>query len=285
MRTSIIKGTPIEEYKIKKKTIWVKREDLCCTQGGPPFSKIRGLYEALKRLRASGIRVVGYVETPISMAGWAVAWAAELLEMKAVIFDPQYTGKPPETINIHRMKWKRFSPDILPVKAGMTSVNQHVCTKTLLMNYNNAVMLPIGISFDESVNETMYEYRRTVSELGFHPDHIVVCVGSGTICAGILKGLTPHCGWLLGVMAYKKNKKRKESLIWKKAGLFSKGLLRKPVYFTLFGTKWKYTEKSVTSCPFPCHPYYDLKTWQWLKENLGRLSGRILFWNIGSEAV
>jgi hypothetical protein len=64
-----------------------------------------------------------------------------------------------------------------------------------------------------------------------------------------------------------------------KAGQLSKGLFRSGL--TLMDPGWDYSKPSLAECPFPCHPYYDLKAWQWLTENIDQLKGNILFWNIG----
>jgi len=279
----IIKNnTPIEIYQVKGRAIHVKREDLCVLPPGPPFSKCRGLFAKLSTLKATGTKVIGYVETPISMAGWGVACLAKQLDMKAVIFEPQYAGEHPATFDAHKKMWNQFEPDILPVKAGRTCVNVYICTKVLHAKYgSDAVMLPTGIPFEETVNETAKEWQRTVRR--FQPDATVICVGSGTICAGVLKGMTKDNGKLIGIMAYSKNKKKKIKTIWRKAGKYQTGFFAAGIDFVLIDPKWEYTEQCESPCPFPCHSYYDLKAWQWLVENIDSMPNNILFWNIGSE--
>ena len=287
----IRKNTPIETYQVRGRSVYVKREDLCTEPPGPPFSKCRGLYAKLKKMKREGVEIVGYVETSISMAGWGVAWVAQKLGLKAVIFDPQYLHDPPVTIEIHREKWKQFNPIIVPIKAGMTCVNQHIARRILREIYGKkAVMLPIGISFDETVSETAKELCRLLDRASWKftpPGHLVVCVGSGTICAGLLKGLkkaSPRTE-LIGVMAYNKRKRKKRKSIFAKAGAKDKGtLFVSNVDFKLVNEKWEYTEPSAVECPFPCHPYYDLKAWDWLVRHIHTLKGSVLFWNIGSEA-
>ena len=287
-RRMIRKNTPIETYDVRGRTVYVKREDLCTESPGPPFSKCRGLYAKLKKMqRDEGVKVVGYVETPISMAGWGVAWIAQKLGLKAVIFDPQYLHIPPNTIIIHREKWKQFNPDIIPIKAGMTCVNQHIAKRMLRKEYGkDAVMLPIGIPFRETVLETSKELYRTLALES--PNYIIVSVGSGTICAGVLRGLrgNKRRTQLIGVMAYNKNMRKKRKSIFIKAEMKDKNtLFSDKVDFSLVNEKWEYTEQCFASCPFPCHSYYDLKAWDWLDRHIDTLQGPVLFWNIGSEAI
>ncbi len=291
----IRKNTPIETYDVRGRTVYVKREDLCTEPPGPPFSKCRGLYAKLKKMqRDEGVKVVGYVETPISMAGWGVAWIAQKLGLKAVIFDPQYLHTPPPSIEVHRRKWAQFNPDIIPIKAGMTCVNQHIAKRMLRKEYGkDAVMLPIGIPFRETVLETEKELHRLIDSPAWElprkwrPDYIIVCVGSGTICAGLLRGLVwERYNRLIGVMAYDKNMRKKRKSIFAKAEVKdSDTLFSDKVEFTLINEKWEYTESSYATCPFPCHGFYDLKAWDWLVRHIDTLKGTVLFWNIGSEAL
>jgi hypothetical protein len=33
--------------------------------------------------------------------------------------------------------------------------------------------------------------------------------------------------------------------------------------------------------PFPINQFWDIKQWHWLEENIDKIEGDILFWNIG----
>jgi hypothetical protein len=35
------------------------------------------------------------------------------------------------------------------------------------------------------------------------------------------------------------------------------------------------------SVPFPCNQFWDIKQWHWLENNIDKLEGTILFWNVG----
>jgi len=276
-------NTPIEKYTIKSRTIYVKREDLCTYPPAPPFSKCRGLAAKMRKLKDEGIETVGYVESSISMAGWGVAWIAQNLGMKAVIFNPQYANQTPSTLKIHRSKWKEFEPDIISIKAGRTSVNLHISKKILFKKYDEktTIMFPTGLPFPETVEETAKEWQRTRKNM--KPENTIICIGSGTICAGLLKGMKEEDGKLTGILAYSRNLKLTEKNIWDKSGKKKDGLFKSEIDFKLIDPGWKYTEQSKIDCPFPCHSYYDLKAWQWMIENVKGLKGIILFWNIGSE--
>lgn len=274
--------TPIEVYKVGKKKVHVKREDLCTPSPGPTFSKVRGLLPKLLELKYLGYKNIGYTESSISMAGWGVAWICSMLDLNCIIFDPQYVSCGQEHLKVleyHREKWKELNATVLPVKAGMVRVNYHVCSKTLKENYEKSIMLPLGLPFSETISATE-EIAEEEAELKNYKS-VVTCIGSGTICAGLLKTFSGKSR-LYGVMTRSGNVRRKRKVILDKAGMIEEGLLGTKVNFDIIDPGWEYTKSSQAECPFPCHAYYDLKAWQWLTENIDRLETPILFWNIGS---
>ena len=279
----ILENTPVEEYKVGGRTVYVKREDMCVEPPGPPFSKCRGLYKHMEWLKGQGFTTVGYAESAISMAGIGVAYCAKELGMKAIIFDPQYKDETPELLEIHREKWKFFEAEVIPLKAGRTTINHYLGQKYLIETYGkNAIMLPIGLRLQESVDETAKEWERTMKVI--RPDVTIVPVGSGTIFAGLIKGAVIGDGILVGIMLYKGNRHSKLRQIYKKAGKIPGTFHVPQVKVFLHDTKYEYNQKSEVDCPFPSHPFYDLKAWEWLGENISFTVGKILFWNIGKEA-
>lgn len=282
-------NTPIEKYILSTgEPVLIKREDMSIEPPAPPFSKMRGVMAHLIKLKASGTTVVGYTETSISMAGWGIAWACKELGMKAVIFDPQYkAGNELPLLTIHRGKWKENGADIIPIPAGRAKVGYYLSRKILWDKYGyKAIMLPLGVPFAESVEETAQETLRTIQS---YPDikTIVVVVGSGTIAAGVWKGVK-YSGErivIYGIMCRTGNMALKHETIKKKAALPLERLLRKEKsIFTLFDPKWEYTQPCEIPEPFPCHPYYDLKAWDWLERNIKILERPVLFWNVGAMA-
>jgi hypothetical protein len=232
-------------------------------------------------LKKSGFSTVGYAESAISMAGWGVAWCAKMLDMKAVIYDPQYKRETPKLLEIHRKEWAKYDPVTVGVPAGRTKINFYFAKKHLQENYPKSIMIPIGLRVQETVDATGAEWVRTMDN--FQPDVTVVPVGSGTILAGILKYAKELDGELVGVMCYTGSQNRKAKSIFAKAGKSPGALLFPAVNMSLVDAGWEYTEYATTYCPFPCHPYYDLKAWDWLVKNMKVLKGKVLFWNIGKE--
>jgi len=288
MTINVLPHSKLQIFEIQGKKVWVKREDLCTNFPAPPFSKVRGLYPHLNQLKSEGISTVGYTETSISMAGWGVAWVCAQLGLRAVIFDPQY--KQDITIHkFHRRMWKYFGAEIEPIPAGRAKVNWYLSRKILSSKYPEGVLLPLGLPLKETVMATAEEVKHTMLD-PFWPEggvkSVVVCVGSGTIAAGILLGFTQYCSdvsvKIYGVMSRTGNAQLKNNFIQKKAGVVLGGLIGSAHELYIIDEGWQYTEKSQNKSPFPCHPYYDLKAWGWLCRKLKELESPILFWNIGS---
>lgn len=275
-----MKPTPIEKYR----DVWVKREDLAFPKPAPPFSKCRGLMRRMKALKESGVSVVGYTESAVSMAGWGVCWVAKELGMTAVIFDPQYKNVTPRLLRYHRRRWEQFGAVIVPVRAQRVKVSYHANRKWLEDHYPGAVMLPLGLPFSETIEETAKEVETVLEEKGrgFFKS-VVVNVGSGTVAAGVLRGFQYEDVYVYGVMGRSGSVERTKNKIYRKAEIVRGGLLagKNRAVLKVIDPGWEYTERSFCSCPFPSHPWYDLKAWQWLQEKIGSISQPILFWNIG----
>src|SRR5215213_2872127 len=85
--------TPIERYKIKGRTIYVKRDDLYGVPPAPPLAKMRGLRILLKRLYDEGVRLVGCWDTRISKLGQGVAACCqEFNGLKSIVSYPTKKG-------------------------------------------------------------------------------------------------------------------------------------------------------------------------------------------------
>jgi len=270
--------TPIEKYLINDKEVLVKREDFACPFPGPTFSKVRGLFPYLLSLADQGFKTVGYTETSISMAGWGVSWACKEIGLKAVIFEPVYVSEREDLkyLRFHKEQWNKFGADIIQLKAGRTKVNFYLSKKILNQNYENSIMLPLGLQLKETTIETSKIIQKVQKEIDF--DCVVINVGSGTITSGILNGIDLKKE-VYGILGWTRNAELKKKRIIEKTQRW--GYRGQNLF--LIDSKWEYTKPSKAFCPFPSHPYYDLKAWQWLTENIQIFQDKkVLFWNIGS---
>lgn len=274
----IVDNTPVEIYD----GIMVKREDLSCLPPGPPFAKVRGLQKRMEHLKAFGVSVVGYTETSISQAGIGVSWICHELDMTAVIYCPVYKT-PHDILNGYRKQWEFFGAIIREIPAGMAKVNYYISKKKLLEEFGPlAVMLPLGLPFKESIIAVSEEFKRTFPKIQ-KVKSIVMCVGSGTMASGVLKGIYESSFKdikLYGILCREaKNISAKKNKIQMCSGVPS--ILSK-TDFHLVDMGWEYTQESKIECPFTSNKYYDLKAYEWLIANKNKIPQPILFWNIGA---
>ncbi len=261
----LLRDTPIEEHE----GVFVKREDLCAPPGAPPFSKIRGLVKHLEKLKKQGYKGVAYVETSVSMAGWGIAWACCHMGLDCLIFNPVYK-KDPSLLRFHRRQWERWGAKLKDIPAGRAKVNYYKARKQVPKGYK---LLPLGLPLPETISETCSIAESCVGDY----KSIVICVGSGTIAAGVYQATAPG-QTMHGVLCRTGNVGAKTKHV-ASASLFAaitKGRLR------LMDLGWEYAKPCEVPAPFPCHPYYDAKAWGWLMSNKEEIPGPVLFWNIGS---
>jgi hypothetical protein len=278
----------VEQYQVNGVEVDVKREDLCTSNHpyAPPFSKVRGLAQKLKKIADQGFEKVGYVETSVSMAGWGVAFLAPSYGLHPVIFDPQYVITEKrlkrelhlKVLQYHREMWRMFGAEIIPVKAGRFRITYNV-TRKQFSGDSKMTFLPLGLPLSDTREETTHIAKEESQRK--HYSTVVVNVGSGTICSGVVKGFHSSRAKVIGVMGRTGSVERKRADILRKVGLFEGGLLDYG-RFQLVDCGYQYTQSAPGSAPFPCHPFYDLKAWKWLEDNIEELEPPILFWNIGS---
>lgn len=275
-------GTPVEVHRIGETEVLVKREDLASSDmdGMPPFSKIRGLAARMKSLRDAGTTVVGYAETAVSMAGWGISAVAREIGATAVIFDPQYANPLPVLIE-HRRIWRELGATVLPVRPNMGRIVHATALKMFKERWPDGAMLDQGLPLRETLDATEVELR----SLKVRPRTVVLCVGSGAICAGLLRASGEGVD-VVGVLCYAAGsdarRRRKADHVMRMAGVDPNGFFVGP-RLRIVDVGLDYLTPSEARCPFGCNRWYDLKAWQWLTENVGSLEPPVLFWNIGSE--
>src|SRR4051812_36668651 len=85
--------TPIEQHRIGKRPVYVKRDDLYASPPAPALGKLRGAMSLLGKLYSQGIRVVGCWDTRISALGQGIAaCCATFPDMKAIVAYPKSKG-------------------------------------------------------------------------------------------------------------------------------------------------------------------------------------------------
>lgn len=264
-------NTPWETYEIDEREIQVKREDLCCA--GASFSKLRGVSSHLRNIGAS---TIGVLDTRHSKAGWGVTYLATAAGKRTVVFYPEY--KYMVGLRPSQRAAKQLGAELVGIPAGRSCILYHQAKKYLRNNFPDSYMMPNALKLSESVQETAQELIQYTPRNLIHDAVWVVSISSGTIGAGVIRGLLEldstatvvlHCGY----------SRTKLSVIKYIHQYTNFGRMRVKV----IDEGYKYADAVRFPCEFPCNPYYDLKAWKWLVRNLDRLNGqKIVFWNIGA---
>jgi 1-aminocyclopropane-1-carboxylate deaminase/D-cysteine desulfhydrase-like pyridoxal-dependent ACC family enzyme len=267
LKDPLKKNTPVEKHA----GIYVKREDLCADKDWPHFSKARGV---LAHVASRDEKVIGVLDTYHSQAGWAVAAACKHLGKKCVNFWPVYKADKDGEYRRGQIKSLKLGAELRPLRAGRSAILYHQARAH--MDKHGGYLMPNALKLSESIDETVKEVRRThTSKFKF----VVIPISSGTIAAGVLKGLAekeqfPKVYIHLG---YTRSHKSVRGYLAAIAD-YPEDKIR------LIDEHYAYSDvaREGANPDFPCNPYYDLKAWRWLQRKKKKLDGKILFWNIGS---
>jgi len=265
------KNTPIEKHLIGKSEVFVKRDDLYSHFPAPSLAKLRGIKKFVEKLEKNRIKLIGILDTRVSKSGWGLAYLCQAKNIKIICFYPRLKSQR-EPPFIQKMA-RELGAEIRGLNAGRIVVLYSQAKK--IIEEQGGFMMPLGLV----LNETKMEVAKIIDEKYMEFNTIVVSLGTGTICAGIVDGVEKLFGdgnkpKIIGVscgMNITKIKKRMEKLLG--YDLPKNVQLEKPNY--------EYYEKENIKTPFPSSKYYDKKAWKWLMENIGKLKKPILFWNIG----
>jgi 1-aminocyclopropane-1-carboxylate deaminase/D-cysteine desulfhydrase-like pyridoxal-dependent ACC family enzyme len=279
----LINNTPLEKHALANgREIWVKREDLCCPEPGPSFSKARGV---VAHMRNRPEKVIGVLDTLHSKAGWAVSWAGAQMGKEVVDFWPRFKADPREGLpREQQQRAADFGATMVSFQAGRSAILYHTARKWLRDNLPDSYMMPNALKLPESITENAAEARRTAPDLPANSS-LVLSVSSGTVAAGVIQGLHEagrlsdisiilHMGYTRSHEALQRYMEEVSGVYWTKN-------------FHLVDEQYGYADHVENPTPFPCNPYYDLKAWAWL-EKMSPYAQQVIgdrpitLWNIGA---
>lgn len=286
--------TPTIKITIDGAPVFIKREDLyvapvtatgaMARAGAPPFAKPRGLVPYLKKLKWEGVKNVAYMDTAISMAGWAISYYAPPLGLNPIILWPGYKDGNRHNMERHIGKCVQLGAEVFYLEnPTQLSINWYRARKFISSRFERAVLLPQGLPFRQTILDVAQEVI-SVPRAAWGGT-VVISVGSGTMAAGLITGLMAQevNQRVVGVLASPKNCAKMEAVIREKASGFLKGAwCKRNLRVVDTGLKYTAVPSSDIAPTFPCCPYYDLKAWAWLRSNLKTLEQPVLFWNIGA---
>lgn len=293
-------GTPLEDYR-EEYGIWVKREDKACLPPGPAFSKARGVYA---RILSREEEEIGVLDTYHSQAGHAVARACQVLGKKCLNFYPEFKHEPGP--RAPQLAAESLGAELFPLKAGRSAILFHACRKECLRR--GAYLMPNALKLTESVEETCKEVPDPPIGAGGPKkgwDLVILPVSSGTIAAGVIKGIALQKRWFtpsasqyptrfLVHLGYSRSHEEVRSYIEAMSGVpkigeeleivdekYSYKDTSRPLSSDLHGL----SHEETGTPPWPCNLYYDLKAFRWWLEHRGdteyKKCENVLFWNVG----
>jgi hypothetical protein len=263
------RDTPIEDYT-RAYGLYVKREDLACPDPGPHFSKARGVYAHILKQKED---IIGVLDTRHSQAGHAVARACQVLGKQCINYYPEFKHEPGP--RGPQLRARALGATLESITAGRSAILFHKarCHCEKLGGY----MMPNALKLDESVAETAKEVTRDKFDV------VIVPVSSGTIAAGVLRGLAfrfpkEMYSCLILHLGYSRSHEQVRRYVEEKAGTNGEPAL----FIVDEAYAYKDRAKPGPIPPWPCDEYYDLKTFRWWMENRQHYRDkRVLFWNIG----
>jgi hypothetical protein len=268
----ILNGTPVAPTGVPG--LWVKREDLCCPLPGPPFAKMRGV---LEHVRNRPEALIGVLDTAHSQGGWAVAYACALTGKRCLDFYPVRKAEALDPLKVQQQAAQDLGARLISLPATASWHLYHIARKRT--EEAGGYMMPNALKLPETVESVAAEVGRTRTAQ-FRT--VVVSASSGTIAAGVLKGLAAKPGrqpYIYIHMGYARPEGAVRAYLREMSGL--EDLDNVKIVNEGYAYKDTYRNPEGYAFPFPSNPYYDGKAWIWMRRVAATLQKPALLWNIG----
>ena len=265
-------NTPLEEYKLKNRSVWVKRDDL---MGDgihlPPWGKIGAVYELVKKY-VDRNKPLTHLSVDGSWTGWVLASICRDLGIEFHVSYPDSKKISQEYLGMIKEMYPEVHMN--PIRPNMMQIMYNSLKKQAKdMDWQ---MLPYA--FD---HEFYRNYLKERIQPYTHFKNLVVSSGSGVTLSGLMMGYykdeldeflpkTDKMVWTTCVSS--------ESSIQKM--LKKSGVGHLPI--TIRKSEFDFDNRlDDYKAPFPCNQFWDIKQWHWLENNIESIEGDILFWNVG----
>jgi hypothetical protein len=115
-------------------------------------------------------------------------------------------------------------------------------------------------------------------------DHLVVSMGAGVTCSGLIRRFLEYKDW----KDIAKNKRQVHGVTMSSIGSTKTILQQNRAYdpnnVHIYKSSYAFDDMMEDyNVPFDCNEFWDKKMWYWLENNIEKLEGNILFWNIGGS--
>jgi hypothetical protein len=177
MVLGLTEDTPLEEYKIKGRSVWVKRDDLMGDGVNlPPWGKMAAIYELVKKY-VDPNKPLTHLSVDGSWSGWTLAAVCEDLGIEFYYSHPDSKKISKELLGLVKEKYP--SCKFNPIRPNMMSIMYNSLKKQASDKWQ---MLPYAFDSDfykDYMSERIQPYKNF--------KNLVVSSGSGVTLSGLQK--------------------------------------------------------------------------------------------------
>jgi|TARA_B110000902_G_C14242055_1_gene562839 hypothetical protein len=272
MVLGLTEDTPLEEFKIKGRSVWVKRDDLMGDGINlPPWGKMAAIYELVKKY-VDPSKPLTHLSVDGSWSGWCLASVCEDLGIEFYYSHPNSKKISKELLGEVKERYPECKFN--PIRPNMMAIMYNSLKKQA--REDGWQMLPYAFDHDfykDYMSDRIKPYKNF--------KNLVVSSGSGVTLSGLAKGFFeeelkeffPQTNKTIYTTCVSSENSIKKML--KRNGLNQLPIDIRKSEFDFDNRMDDYTT------PFPCNQFWDIKQWHWLEENIDSIDGDILFWNIG----
>lgn len=268
----MIVNTPVETYRLKNRNILVKRDDLMGDGNVlPPWGKIAGIDALLENLNPKYPLI--HLAVNGSWSGWALSYLCKQRGIKFI-----YAYAPSKTYSKFILnKAKENGCEFYELKPNMMAILYN--RVRTYAKRNDIQMLPYA--FDHGDYRSNLKQRAAKVFEEYPVDHLVVSAGSGITSSPIIQAFQPG-----NDLFSQSNKQAHVITVSSINTIYDKFKSHSVISSAINVDKTKYEFDDMMTdyeVPFPCNGTWDRKAWWWLDQNIEKLEGDILFWNIGGN--
>ncbi len=273
--SSYVRDTvPVEVYNVKGRDVHVYRGDL---HGDgvilPPWAKIGPIFNLLKKYVNPNIPLT-HMSVDGSWSGWTLAAFCHELD---ILFYYSYPDSKKFNRKLLEDVLDKYPNTMLnPVKPNMLAIMYNSLRSQV--KRENWQMLPYAFNHPYYINYVADQVRELN---GF--DNLIASSGSGVTLSGLTLGFMDTD--LKSFFNPNPTKKVWTTCV-SSSDTIDKMLKKNGVHLPINIRKSEYefsNRMDGYEAPFPCNPFWDLKQWRWLEDNIDQLEGSILFWNLGGN--
>jgi len=265
-------NTPVETYYLNNIPVDVKRDDL---HNGdldlPPWAKIEGVRQLMTSEIIDRNKPLVHLAVRGSYTGWVLGHYGKEYDLDIKVAYGDSKNYPRDMLD----RVESYGVELVPLRPNMMAILYN--SMGALAKEKGWQKLPYA--FDHSI---YHEYWRNKTKQFFKDnnyDNLVILGGSGVTGIGMIQSFLDMENFIM---------KKKVYIISTSTISSVKNKLRDwNTYFPnntiIRDTPYDfYDEMEDYKTPFPCNVNWDKKAWWWIEQNINKIDGSTLFWNIGA---